>query len=45
MQGNTKNSLSMDTNQKYVDAYAEEGLRTLLLAKKVLDKAYYADWN
>lgn len=28
-----------------MDAYAEEGLRTLLLAKKSLDKSYYAGWN
>ena len=35
----------MDTTQLYVDAYAEEGLRTLLLAKKDLDAAYYEEWN
>ena len=28
-----------------MDGYAEEGLRTLLLAKKSLDKSYYAGWN
>jgi len=32
----------MDMTQKYVDAYAEEGLRTLLLSKKNLDEKYYA---
>lgn len=39
------NKLEMATTQKYVDAYAEEGLRTLLLAKKSLDKSYYSEWN
>ena len=39
------NELLMDTTQKYVDAYAEEGLRTLLLAKKSLDRQYYEAWN
>lgn len=35
----------MDTTQEYVDAYAQEGLRTLLLAKKDLSEDYYAEWN
>ena len=35
----------MDKTQKYVDAYAEEGLRTLLLSQKVLDPKYYEQWN
>ena len=35
----------MDSTQKYVDGYAEEGLRTLLLAKKSLEKKYYEEWN
>ena len=35
----------MDKTQKYVDEYAEEGLRTLLLAKKSLDQQYYDAWN
>ena len=35
----------MDTTQKYVDAYAEEGLRTLLCAVKPLDANYYNEWN
>ena len=39
------NSLEMDKTQKYVDEYAEEGLRTLLLAKKSLDQQYYDAWN
>ena len=39
------NSLEMDKTQKYVDEYAEEGLRTLLLAKKSLERQYYEAWN
>ena len=39
------NSLEMDKTQKYVDEYAEEGLRTLLLAKKSLERQYYDAWN
>ena len=35
----------MDMTQKYVDVYAEEGLRTLLLSKKILDENYYAQWR
>jgi len=31
--------------QEYVDAYAEEGLRTLFCAERVLDPAEYAAWN
>ena len=38
-------ALEMDMTQKYVDAYAEEGLRTLLLAKKSLSQEYYDEWN
>lgn len=39
------NDVEMTKTQKYVDAYAEEGLRTLLLAKKSLEPAYYEEWN
>ena len=35
----------LDRTQKYVDIYAEEGLRTLLLAKKELDNSFYQEWN
>lgn len=35
----------MDKTQKFVDAYAVEGLRTLLCAVKYLDANYYAEWN
>ena len=35
----------MERTQRYVDLYAEEGLRTLLLAKKTLDETYYQEWN
>jgi len=32
-------------SQKSVDAFAEEGLRTLFLAKRKLTKNEYLDWN
>ena len=35
----------MDYTQVHVDAFAKEGLRTLLLAAKYIDEDYYADWN
>ena len=35
--GNNLNIARMERTQRYVDFYAEEGLRTLLLAKKTLD--------
>lgn len=31
--------------QEYVDAYAEEGLRTLFLAERFIDHNTYAAWN
>jgi magnesium-transporting ATPase (P-type) len=31
--------------QEYVDAYAEEGLRTLFLAEKVISPQVYEEWN
>lgn len=31
--------------QEYVDAYAEEGLRTLFLAEKVIPPQVYEEWN
>lgn len=35
----------MDQTQVYVDEFANEGLRTLLLAAKSLDEEYYREWN
>ena len=35
----------METTQEYVDEYAKEGLRTLLLAEKPLSRAQYEVWN
>ena len=35
----------MEKTQKYVDSYAEEGLRTLLLAKRQIDDGVYQLWN
>ena len=43
--GDRENSSSMATVQQFVDIYAEDGLRTLLLAKKDLDAGYYEQWN
>lgn len=40
-----KNAAFMDYTQVHVDAFAKEGLRTLLLAAKYIDEDYYADWN
>ena len=45
LENNRDNTVFMDKTQKYVDAYAEEGLRTLLLSQKVLDPKYYEQWN
>jgi len=33
------------TTNDYLDNFAKEGLRTLLLAKKIIDPSYYAMWN
>lgn len=30
------------TTNDYLDNFAKEGLRTLLLAKKIIDPSYYA---
>jgi len=35
----------MRLTQTHVDAFANEGLRTLLLAKKKIDESYYQEWN
>ena len=42
---NTDNNATLDTTQQFVDMYAEEGLRTLLLARKDLSPGYYEEWN
>ena len=39
------NSDVIEKTQQYIDIYAEEGLRTLLLAKKDLDDGEYEEWN
>jgi hypothetical protein len=39
------NHVTTQRIQKYVDFYAQEGLRTLILAKRVLDRATYEAWN
>jgi len=35
----------LSKTQEYVDLYAEEGLRTLFLAEKIIDEAIYEAWN
>ena len=35
----------MYKTQQFVDDYAKDGLRTLLLAQKTLDDEYYEEWN
>lgn len=35
----------MQQTQLHVNSYANEGLRTLLLARKSLDSKAYADWD
>lgn len=42
---NERTSPALDATQGFVDRYAEEGLRTLLLAQKVLDVNEYRAWN
>ena len=40
-----QNMTLKDQTKKYVDLYAEEGLRTLILAKREIDAQYYQQWN
>jgi len=35
----------MDQTQQYVNCFAEEGLRTLLLARKPIEASVYEEWN
>ena len=35
----------LSKTQEYVDLYAEEGLRTLFLAEKIIDEATYEKWS
>ena len=42
---NQKNKNTLSRTQAYVDMYAIEGLRTLILAKRVLDEQTYSKWN
>ena len=44
-ESNQKNKLTLQRTQAYVDLYASEGLRTLILARKVLDEYTYNAWN
>ncbi|CDW78607.1 phospholipid-translocating p-type flippase family protein [Stylonychia lemnae] len=42
---NPATSPTLSTTQGFVDQYAEEGLRTLLLAQKYLNENEYNQWN
>ena len=33
------------TTERYLQTYAEDGLRTLILAQKEVDPEYYDDWS
>jgi magnesium-transporting ATPase (P-type) len=41
----SRNSQVFSATQKFVDEFAESGLRTLFLAEKYLDEQTYAQWN
>ena len=41
---NAATSPALTATQQFVDQYAEEGLRTLLLAQKYLDENEYNQW-
>lgn len=41
----SKDSAVLRKTQEYVDAYAEEGLRTLFLAEKIIPEREYEEWN
>lgn len=40
-----QNSAFLERTQLYVDGYAEQGLRTLFLAKRSLTLPEYTEWN
>ena len=42
LQDNPDNNQFMETSQRYVDEYAKDGLRTLLLAKKEISADEYS---
>lgn len=42
---NKQNSLFLDITTDYLDSYAKEGLRTLLLAEKEITEEYYREWK
>jgi P-type E1-E2 ATPase len=41
----SRNGDVLSKTQDYVDEYAEEGLRTLFLAERVIDEEEYERWN
>ena len=42
---NLEASIHLSETKKHVDFFAEEGLRTLFLAKKKLSRSHYVQWN
>lgn len=43
--GTTKDKRQYTQVKNHIDAYAVEGLRTLILAKRKLDPDFYKAWN
>ena len=41
----SKNSETFMNTQRYVDAFAEDGLRTLFLAERYINEEEYNEWN
>ena len=40
-----KGVMYLEDSQKFLEDYANEGLRTLLIAYKFVDEDIYAEWN
>ena len=45
MSQSSRNGSVYKETQQHVDRFADEGLRTLFLAEKTLDKRVYEEWN
>ena len=43
--GDQESERRLKLTKTYLDEYATEGLRTLLLTRKVIDEGYYTNWN
>ncbi|RLN95710.1 hypothetical protein BBJ28_00025220, partial [Nothophytophthora sp. Chile5] len=44
-EGETASSQFQDITRRHIDNYAEDGLRTLTIAVREIDPAYYAEWS